>query len=173
MEVIPIEKEKRIDWNVIRAEYIGGGMSFRKLAEKYDISKDTVARKAKAEKWDVLRKKARDKAATKSIQKVANVAADNAVIAADIQGILLRRLRDEILAMPDSIGSEMHQNITTNAYDQEKKESRRTDGGKRYKLRDFTLAYKDLTEDMPKEADTSTMEKLDALLQEAWDAAYR
>lgn len=42
-----------------------------------------------------------------------------------------------------------------------------------FRIRDLTSAYKDLTEDMPKEADTSTLDKLDSLLQEAWDAAYR
>ena len=39
-------------------------------------------------------------------------------------------------------------------------------------MKDLTGAYKDLTEDMPKEEDSSTLEKLDKLLEVAWDAAH-
>ena len=42
--VIPIEETKRIDWNAIRAEYIGGGISQRKLAKKYGVSDTTLIR---------------------------------------------------------------------------------------------------------------------------------
>lgn len=42
--MIPIEETKRIDWNAIRAEYIGGGISQRKLAKKYGVSDTTLIR---------------------------------------------------------------------------------------------------------------------------------
>lgn len=132
-----------------------------------------VYRKSQSENWVKLKKRIRNETERKTIEKVSDVLSDNAAVAAEIKSLLLRKLRKEILSMPDSTGSEMYQNIVTTSYDDKKKESRRSDGGKRYKLRDFTLAYKDLTEDMPKEADTTTLDKLDALLQEAWDAAYR
>ena len=39
MGVIHIGKEKkRVDWNAVHAEYIGGGISQRKLAEKYGVT---------------------------------------------------------------------------------------------------------------------------------------
>jgi len=131
-----------------------------------------VYRKSQSENWAKLKKRIRNETERKTIEKVSDVLSDNAAVAAEIKSLLLRKLKKEILSMPDSTGSEMYQNIVTTSYDDKKRESRRSDGGKRYKLRDFTLAYKDLTEDMPKEADTTTLDKLDALLQEAWDAAH-
>lgn len=66
------------DWNAIRAEYIGGGTSYRKLAEKYGVSFMTLKTKAKAENWTGLRTQAEHKANTRATQKVANAAAVNA-----------------------------------------------------------------------------------------------
>ena len=57
--MIPIENETKrvIDWNPIRAEYIGGGISQRKLAKKYNLSETTLMKKANAEGWHQLRKR--------------------------------------------------------------------------------------------------------------------
>lgn len=169
--MIPIERNT-IDWNAVKADFLSGS-SYGVLSKKYGCAKSTIYNKAQLERWVKLRKRIANETERKTIEKVSDVLSDNAAVAAEIKSILLHRLRKEILSMPDSTGSEMYQNIVTTSYDEKKKESRRSDGGKRYKLRDFTLAYKDLTEDMPKEADTSTLDKLDSLLQEAWDAAYR
>lgn len=169
--MIPIERNT-IDWNAVKADFLSGS-SYGVLSKKYGVTKSMVYRKSQSENWAKLKKRIRNETERKTIEKVSDVLSDNAAVAAEIKSLLLRKLRKEILSMPDSTGSEMYQNIVTTSYDDKKKESRRSDGGKRYKLRDFTLAYKDLTEDMPKEADTTTLDKLDALLQEAWDAAYR
>lgn len=129
--MIPIEN--RIDWSAIRAEYIGGGISYRTLAEKYGISKDAIARKSKAGNWEGLRATARDRSATKSIQKTANAAAENATIAADIKKRLLLRLgRIEEKYPFDATEVRMRQNDSTVIF----------------RIRDLTAAYKDLTEDI-------------------------
>jgi hypothetical protein len=39
------------DWNRIKAEYLKGGTSYRKLADKYGVSCRTIERRAKAEAW--------------------------------------------------------------------------------------------------------------------------
>ena len=62
----------------MRGEYIAGGTSYRKLAEKYGVNKTAVARKAKAENWDSLRNETRDKTCTKCVQKTASAIAENA-----------------------------------------------------------------------------------------------
>ena len=49
--MIPIEDKKRVDWNAIRAEYIGGGISQRKLAKKYGLSEAALMQKANREGW--------------------------------------------------------------------------------------------------------------------------
>ena len=131
--MIPIESEKRIDWNAIRAEYIGGGISQRKLAKKYGVSDTTLMKKANAEGWHKLREKAEIKSTAQAQQKTAEAAADNAVIAADIKKRLLLRL------------SRMEQKYPYDATEV------RTHDGKNtvtFRIRDLTAAYKDLTSDM-------------------------
>lgn len=131
--MIPIENEKRVDWNAIRAEYIGGGISQRKLAKKYGVSDTTLMKKANAEGWHKLREKAEIKSTAQAQQKTAEAAADNAVIAADIKKRLLLRL------------SRMEQKYPYDATEV------RTHDGKNtvtFRIRDLTAAYKDLTSDM-------------------------
>lgn len=54
-----------MDWNKIKAEYIAGGTSYRKLCAKYGVSRTTLQRKAKDENWLDLRSQA--EARTESI----------------------------------------------------------------------------------------------------------
>ena len=131
--MIPIEETKRIDWNAIRAEYIGGGTSYRKLAEKHQVSFMVLKTRAKKEDWPGLRTQAEHKASTEATQKAAAAAADNAVIAAEIKKRLLLRL------------SRAEQKFPMDATEV------RTQVGKStaiFKLRDLTAMYRDLTEDM-------------------------
>ena len=139
--VIPIETEgKRIDWNAVRADYIAGGQSYRSLAEKYDISKDSIARKAKAGKWETERDKVSDRAATKIIQKTADAVADNAVIAERVKKRLLLRLER-----------------IEQKYPLDATEVRTKQGNSMaiYRIRDLTGAYKDLTDDMQTGSDAA------------------
>lgn len=53
-----------VDWKAIKAEYIAGGIGYRKLAEKHGVSFSTLSQMAMREKWTDLRKKANDKADT-------------------------------------------------------------------------------------------------------------
>ena len=150
--MIPIESEKRIDWNAIRAEYIGGGISQRKLADKHGIPVDKLLKIANREHWKDDREKASNKAAMKAQQKTAVAAADNAVLAADIKKRLLLRL------------SRAEQKFPMDATEV------RTQVGKStaiFKLKDLTAMYRDLTEDM---AGTSTD---NALLQSLLDLERR
>ena len=41
-------------WELIKAEYIAGGMSYASLAKKYGTSKTAVCRRATAEGWQQL-----------------------------------------------------------------------------------------------------------------------
>lgn len=125
--------KKCIDWAAIQAEYISGA-SIRELAAKHKISKSAIGNKCKMERWTESRRKAVDRARTKSIQKAAEAAADNATIAASIKrkGLqLLDRLFDEYMT---ETGTE-HREV----------KGSRTDIKR---LRDLTSAFKDLTGDM-------------------------
>lgn len=64
-----------MDWNKIKAEYIAGGTSYRKLAEKYEVSRTTLERKAKDEKWSELRRQTEGKAEAKMIDAISTKSA--------------------------------------------------------------------------------------------------
>lgn len=152
--------DKRIDWNAIRAEYIAGGISQRKIAAKYGIPYNSVIKKANAEKWFTLREQAKIKGVKKAQQKTADAAADNAVIAQRIKRKLLMRLEREVDDLPDEgIGTESWSEDS----DGVKGVGITKTKGIRYKLRDLTAAYKDLTEDLPKPEENKNAPIMDLL----------
>lgn len=57
-----------MDWKKIKAEYIAGGTSYRKLAEKYGESLSNIKRVAKNERWVELKNQCQTKAATKIVE---------------------------------------------------------------------------------------------------------
>lgn len=59
-----------MDWKRIKAEYIAGGVSLRRLSEKYGVSFSTIQKKSMEEKWTVLRKKGRRKTEEKLVEAV-------------------------------------------------------------------------------------------------------
>ena len=136
-EVIVIARGvcERADWVKIRAEYIAGGLSYRKLAKKYGISETSIGKRGRAENWAADREAARRRSYEKTIQKTADVAAENAVKALRIKTRLLDRL----------------ERLVENALDATEVRSYDDTGAltEINRLRDLTAAYKDLTDDMP------------------------
>ena len=66
-------KRKQIDWSVIRAEYIRDETtSYRKLANKFDVSAVTLSKRAIKEKWVELRKQKHDKSIAKIIENASD-----------------------------------------------------------------------------------------------------
>ena len=65
-----------MDWKKIKAEYIAGGTSYRKLCAKYGCSFTTLTRTALREDWVGLRQQAIDKADTKIVNVVSDKKAD-------------------------------------------------------------------------------------------------
>lgn len=59
-----------MDWSKIKAEYIAGGTSYRKLAKEYKVSFTTLTRTAQRENWVGLRQQAEDITATKIVNVV-------------------------------------------------------------------------------------------------------
>ena len=64
-----------MDWNKIKAEYIAGGTSYRKLAEKHKVSFSTLRKVAAKEQWTDLRNRAGAKADTKLVDVVSEKSA--------------------------------------------------------------------------------------------------
>lgn len=101
------------------------------------MAKSAIGDRCSAEKWTDSRAKAADKARTRAVQKTAEAAADNAVLAQDIKKRLLLRL------------SRIEQKYPLDATEVRTRQGNNTAV---YRIRDLTAAYKDLTEDMPKSA---------------------
>ena len=59
-----------MDWKAIKAEYIAGGTSYRKLCEKYGVPRSNLERVAKREGWTNLKRQADDKTEAKIINAI-------------------------------------------------------------------------------------------------------
>jgi uncharacterized protein YjcR len=88
-----------VDWNKIKAEYIAGGTSYRKLAEKYGVSFNTLSGVAIREEWAKLKKQAQNKSTTKMVNTIAKDISQNAVKINDVADKLL----DKIVGLLDAL----------------------------------------------------------------------
>ena len=61
-----------MDWNKLKQEYISGGISYRELAKKYDVSVSTLSKRAMVEKWAELKAAAAQESNRRIIKVVAN-----------------------------------------------------------------------------------------------------
>lgn len=84
------------DWVKIKAEYIAGGTSYRKLIKKYGVSLSTLQRKASTEKWADLRKQSENKTNTKIVENVASQEAERANMFDSIADMLLQQISQDI-----------------------------------------------------------------------------
>ena len=85
-----------MDWKKIKAEYIAGGTSYRKLAEKYGVSFSTLRKVAAKENWTDLRNKCGTRSDTKIIEKLSEKSADKMSRVLDITDKLLDKLEQAI-----------------------------------------------------------------------------
>ena len=83
-----------IDWKRIKAEYIAGGTSYRKLAEKHGVSPTTLTKVAGREGWVEARKQADIKKTSKIVDAVSEKEAAKAVDIIDVADKLLLKLSD-------------------------------------------------------------------------------
>ena len=89
------------DYQKIKAEYIAGGTSYRRLAEKYDVPRTTLERKAKEERWTELRRQADGKAEAKIVNAISNRQAAKADKIIDVADKLLAKIA-EVIDMVDT-----------------------------------------------------------------------
>lgn len=87
-----------MDWKKIKAEYIAGGTSYRKLAEKYGVSFHTLRKQAAKEKWNELRDKTRAKAATKIVEIESDKQAERMKRLLTVSDMLLDAVEESVKA---------------------------------------------------------------------------
>lgn len=86
------------DWTKIKKEYMKGGISYSKLAEKYHVPESTLKHKAVKEGWCKKRKQACTKADTKCIESIAQKNAEIDVSVFDAALKLLKAYADSVEA---------------------------------------------------------------------------
>ena len=91
-----------MDWNKIKAEYIAGGTSYRKLAEKYKTTLAAVRNVAQKEKWVELKAQAQHKADTKMVESVSSKTAKRATNIVDVADKLLDKIAEIVDAVDDT-----------------------------------------------------------------------
>ena len=88
-----------MDWNKLKADYIAGGTSYRKLAEKYGIPFSNLKNTAVKEEWVKLREQAKNKADTKMVNSISSDIAKNSIKINDVADKLL----DKIVLLLDEL----------------------------------------------------------------------
>ncbi len=97
------------DWKKIKTEYITTDTSYRKLAEKYGVHKDTIAKRAKDEAWADNRRQHTDKTQTKIINAVSDKQVDRAANLMEVSDQLLTKVKNlveqhqELLITPQNL----------------------------------------------------------------------
>ena len=84
------------NWKKIKAEYIRGGTSYAKLAEKHSVSLSTLTKHAMKEKWADLRNETRKKTEVKMSESVANKEAKREDAFQSVADRLLNHIADNI-----------------------------------------------------------------------------
>ncbi len=93
------------EWMKIKADYIRGEISYRKLADKYKVSFDTLRKRAAKENWRALRDKAGARAATKLVETQADRKVDRLQRIIDVSDKLLCVVENTLQNIEDGIES--------------------------------------------------------------------
>ena len=83
-----------VDWKQIKAEYIAGGTSYRKLAQKHGVSFNTLKTRARDEEWYNLRQQKDNRTTTKIVESLSDKDAEKAVNIIDVADKLLTKISE-------------------------------------------------------------------------------
>lgn len=88
-----------MDWRRVKADYIAGGTSYRKLADKYGVSFNTLKKRATEEQWYELRQQKDHNVTTRIVNVVSEKEIQKAVDIIDVADKLLEKAA-ELMEMP-------------------------------------------------------------------------
>lgn len=86
------------DWQTIKTEYITTETSYRKLAQQYGVSYQTICHRSKEEGWIALREQHKNNTITKTLDKISQQEANRAAKIHNVADKLLSKIE----AMVDS-----------------------------------------------------------------------
>ena len=81
-----------MDWKKAKAEYIAGGTSYRKLADKYGISRSKLQARATSENWAELKSQTQAKTESKIVESISDQEAKVVVGVIEVADKLLKRI---------------------------------------------------------------------------------
>ena len=84
------------DWKKIKSEYIRGGVSYRQLSAKYDVSFSTLRKVAARENWTDLRNRAGAERDTKIVESIANQEAKRVDGVQTVADMLLDKIKEGV-----------------------------------------------------------------------------
>ena len=87
------------DWQAIKTEYITTDTSYRKLAQKYDVSYQAICHRSKDEGWIGLREQHMNNTTSKTLEKISEQQVKRATRLQSVADKLLLKIE----AMADSI----------------------------------------------------------------------
>lgn len=93
-----------MDWKRIKAEYIAGGTSYRKLAEKYGVSRSKLQAVATREKWVELKSQTQAKTESKLVESISDKESKKATDIIDVADKLLEKISTIIDTVKDTQG---------------------------------------------------------------------
>lgn len=85
---------EKVDWNVVEAEYLEGGTSYRKLAKKYEIPLKTLEHRAQKEGWYKKRGQIQGKIRAKNEKDIVTKSTKKSVKINTVADNMLKRLLD-------------------------------------------------------------------------------
>lgn len=90
-----------MDWYAAKQEYITTDTSYRKLAEKYGISRNELGKRATKEGWVAERKKWHEKTLTKTLNALGAAQAQRAAKLQTVADKLLNKIENAVDRLPD------------------------------------------------------------------------
>ena len=89
------------DWQKIKTEYITTNTSYRKLAQKHDISSQAICRRSKDEHWGEQREQYMNKTVTKTINRISEKQVDRATKLISVADLLLDKVKNLVEDNPE------------------------------------------------------------------------
>lgn len=92
------------DWGKIKREYIRGGTSYRKLAERHGVPMSHLRSRAKNENWVGLREQARNRTDTKTVEKISDMESETDARVYNAAMLLMSCLEQSVKALAEDGG---------------------------------------------------------------------
>ena len=104
------------NWNKIKAEYIAG-TSYRKLADKYGVSSNTILCRLRRENWTDLRKQKQSKYNAEIVDKVVQKEIKQATTIEAVADMLLKKIQEGVESGTLIVDSQSIRQITASIKD--------------------------------------------------------